>query len=205
MIKRTSKTHINKIISSKDSWKILDIGCGFNANKFATVICDVQDLSKHYQNKNFVRLLDKKLPFADKEFDFVIASHVMEHVEDLELFISELERISTKGYIELPTKLEDNLVFENKNDHIWQMDFDDVENKLLINKRIQIFEPILTVFSSKNLHKFFSKSLILELMWENNIEYEFIDIDPNRYKKISLLTFIRKYFSKKLRTIIRKN
>ena len=131
MIKRTSKTHINKIISSKDSWKILDIGCGFNANKFATVICDVQDLSKHYQNKNFVRLLDKKLPFADKEFDFVIASHVMEHVDDLELFISELERISTKGYIELPTKLEDNLVFENKNDHIWQMDFDDVENKLL--------------------------------------------------------------------------
>ena len=204
MIKRTSKIYINKIISSKDNWKILDIGCGYNANKFATVICDVQDLSKHYQNKKFVRLTNKELPFVDKEFDFVIASHVMEHVNDLKYFISELERISSKGYIELPTKLEDNLVFENKNDHIWQMDFDDVENKLLIHKRIQIFEPVLTVFSSKNLHKFFSKSLILELMWENKIEYEFIDIDEKSYDKISLFTFIRKFFSKRLRSIFRK-
>ena len=42
----------------------------------------------------------------------------MEHVEDIDFFIKELERVSKKGYIELPTMLEDNLVFENKKDHL---------------------------------------------------------------------------------------
>ena len=70
----------------------------------------------------------------------------MEHVEDVKFFISELERISSNGYIELPTNLEDNLVFENKNDHIWQMDFDDIDNIFIINKRIQYIEPVLTCF-----------------------------------------------------------
>ena len=50
-------------------------------------------------------------------------------------FIKELERVSSKGYIELPTPLEDNLVFENKNDHIWHLEFNDIENKLLIKKK----------------------------------------------------------------------
>ena len=150
MIKRTSKIYIEKNLSLNPNWKILDIGCGFNANSFANVVCDVQDLSKYYPDKKFIKLIDKKLPFLDKEFDFIIASHVMEHVDDVIFFISELERISKQGYIELPTKLEDNLVFENKKDHVWHMDFDDVEHKLLISKKTQYFEPILTVSSIKN-------------------------------------------------------
>ena len=43
------------------------------------------------------------------------------------------------------------------------MDFDDVENKLLISKKIQYFEPILTVSSIKKLNEIFRKSFILEL------------------------------------------
>ena len=163
MIKRTSKFHIEKILSQKQNWNILDIVCGYNANKHANVICDVQDLSNHYSKKKFVRLNEKKLPFKDHEFDFVIASHVIEHVEDVDFFIKELERVAKKGYIELPTKLEDNLVFENKKDHLWHMDFDDIELRLLISKKIQYFEPILTVSTIKKLNKIFRKSFILEL------------------------------------------
>ena len=74
-------------------------------NEFATTICDVQDLSKFYKDKNFIKLENKSLPFKDNEFDFVIASHVLEHVEDFKFFIKELERVSKKGYIELPTKV----------------------------------------------------------------------------------------------------
>ena len=204
LIKRSSKTFIEKTLSKNPNWKILDIGCGYNANKFANVICDVQNLSDKYKDKLFIQLNEKKLPFKDKEFDFVISSHVMEHVEDLEFFIKELERISSKGYIELPTKLEDNLVFENKNDHIWQMDFDDIENKLIINKRIQYFEPILTVSSIKQFNKFFRKSLVLELEWNDVIDYNFIKIDEKSYEKMSIVSLVRKYFSKKIRTFIKK-
>ena len=119
MLRRTSINFVNKTLSKNTNWKILDIGCGYRAHKSASVIADIQDLSNFYQNKNFIKITEKKLPFKDKEFDFVIASHVIEHVDDFEFFIKELERISSKGYIELPSRLGDNLVFENKNDHIW--------------------------------------------------------------------------------------
>ena len=203
MIKRTSKQYIENFLSSKPNWNILDIGCGYSANKYANIICDVRDLSKVYKDKKFIRLIDKKLPFKDKEFDFVIASHVMEHVEDVDFFISELQRIASKGYIEVPTKLEDNLVFENKNDHIWQMDFDDVKNRLIINKRIQYIEPVLTVSSIQKLNEIFRKSLVLELQWENSIDYILEKVDINNIKKISIFTLFRKYISKKIRTFIR--
>ena len=203
MIKRTSKTHINKLLENNTTWNILDIGCGYNANKFAKVICDIQDLSNHYQDKKFIRLTEKKLPFKDKEFDFVVASHVMEHVEDVEFFIKEIERVSKKGYIELPTKLEDNLVFENKKDHLWHMDFDDVENKLLISKKVQYFEPVLTVSTIKKLNEVFRTSLVLELIWEDKIDYTVNQGTENNFKKISIPNLLKKYFSKRLRMLFK--
>ena len=200
MIKRTSKDHIQSILSEKKNWKILDIGCGYSANEFATTICDVQDLSEFYKEKNFVKLENKSLPFKDNEFDFVIASHVLEHVEDFKFFIKELERVSNKGYIELPTKLEDNLVFENKKDHLWHMDFNDVDSKLIISNKLQFVEPILTVSVAHKLRKNFKSSFVIELYWENKIDYDYKN-DEESYEKFSLLTLFRKFFSKKIRSI----
>ena len=199
MISRTSKTHIENLLSTKKDWKILDIGCGYSANNYATTICDVQDLSNFYKDRNFVILENNDLPFDDNHFDFVISSHVMEHVKDLEYFIKEIQRVSKKGYIELPTKLEDNLVFENKKEHLWQMDFDDVNHKLLISKKIQFLEPVLTVSTIQKMREYFRSSLILELFWENKIEYEFIEVNQDRKNALSLITLLRKFISKKLR------
>ena len=203
MIKRSSKQFIDNQIIQNPNWKVLDIGCGFTAHEKANVVCDVQDLSNFYKDKKFVKLNDKKLPFSDKEFDFVIASHVIEHVEDVRFFIKELERVSSKGYIELPTPLEDNLVFENKNDHIWHLEFNDIENKLLIKKRIQYIEPLITVSTAKKLAKFFKQSLILELFWDNSIEFELVENNNFKFEKISRLTLMRKFFSKIIRNLIR--
>ncbi len=204
MLKRTSLTHINEILKKNSEWKILDIGCGYRANKFATVIADVQDLSDFYKQKNFIKINNKKLPFKDKEFDFVIASHVIEHVEDFEFFIEELERIASKGYIELPSRLGDNLVFENKKDHIWWFSFDDISKQLLSSRKNQLIEPFLTVSTAKHLEEIFKDSLVIQLYWENKIEY-FIDnqIRNDQYKITSFFKIIRKYFSKKFRSLFR--
>ena len=43
------------------------------------------------------------LPFADREFDYVVCSHVLEHVDDVEFFLSEMFRVGDKGYVEYPT------------------------------------------------------------------------------------------------------
>ena len=201
MIKRTSLEYINLILKQNPNWNILDVGCGYTAHPKATVICDTQNLKNYYPDKKFIQLTEKKLPFKDKQFDFVISSHVIEHVEDVSFFISELERISMKGYIELPTKLEDNLVFENKKDHLWYMDFDDVTNTLIITKKIQILEPILTVSSIQKLHKDFRKSLVLELMWQDKIDYQIQSEDKKQINKISIFQLFRKYISKRIRML----
>lgn len=43
-----------------------------------------------------------KFPFADKEFDYIICSHVLEHVEEIPGFLSEVFRVAKKGYFEFP-------------------------------------------------------------------------------------------------------
>ena len=205
LIKRSSKQFIDKLLNQNPDWKVLDIGCGYTAHKNATVICDIQDLSNFYNDKNFVKLDGNILPFKDNQFDFVIASHVIEHVRDVNTFIKELSRVSSKGYIELPTILEDNLVFENKKDHIWHMEFDDIENKLNISEKIQYLEPVITVSTSKKFSKIFRQSLVLELYWEENIEFNLIQKKKSDFQKISRLTLFRKFLSKHLRNILRKN
>ena len=204
MLKRTSISHVNNILKNSKNWKILDIGCGYRAHEQATVIADVQNFSNYYKGRKFIQIKEKKLPFEDKEFDFVIASHVIEHVEDFEFFIKEIERISSKGYIELPSRLGDNLVFENKRDHIWWFFFDDLNNKLIASKKEIFIEPFLTVSLAKSLETLFRESLVIELIWDEKIDYEINDkIKQENFEKISFFKLIRKYFSKRIRSFFK--
>ena len=206
MIERTSREHVLKILKeNQNNWEILDIGCNIAPVEFAQTVADVQNFSKFYEDKNkkFVLIKDKNLPFLNKQFDFVYASHVIEHVEDLSFFISELKRISRQGYIELPSILEDNIVLStnSSDDHKWMFKFDDVEKVLLVEKKKQLIEPFIThgvLFNS--LRKNFRSSLVLELYWENEINYEFRDFTIKAKKPI-FFSIIKKYFSH----FIRKN
>lgn len=45
------------------------------------------------------------LPFAGAAFDFVYASHVLEHVEEPEQACREIMRVGTAGYVETPSPL----------------------------------------------------------------------------------------------------
>jgi SAM-dependent methyltransferase len=200
MIQRTSREHVLQILKeNQNNWKILDIGCNIAPVEFAQTVADVQNFSKFYEEKNkkFVLIKEKNLPFSNNQFDFVYASHVIEHVEDLSFFISELKRISRKGYIELPSILEDNLVLStnSSDDHKWMFKFDDVEKVLLVEKKKQLIEPFIThgvLFDS--LRKNFRGSLVLELYWENEINYEFRDFTVKAKKPI-FFSIIKKYFS----------
>jgi hypothetical protein len=83
------------------------------------------------------------------------------------------------------------------------MDFDDVENKLLISKKVQYFEPVLTVSTIKKLNKVFRTSLVLELIWEDRINYIINQSTKDSFKKISILNLLKKYFSKRLRILFK--
>ena len=48
-------------------------------------------------------------PFETNAFDYVICSHVLEHVPDVDCFVAELTRIASRGYLEFPTIYYDYL------------------------------------------------------------------------------------------------
>ena len=206
MLKKTSLNSINKKLKENPNWKVLDIGCGYTANQYANTNADMQDLSNYYKDKNFIKINDKKLPFKDNEFDFVITSHVIEHVDDFQFFIREIERISKQGYIELPTRLGDNIVFENLKEHIWWFKYNDDTDLLLVSKKNQILEPFVSVSTSKKLEDIFRESLVIEIYWKDKINFKFDEsLQLNSIKQINFISLIKKYFSKKIRRALSKS
>ena len=102
----------------------------------------------------------------------------------------------------MPSRLGDNLVFENMKDHIWWFIYDDDSNKLLASKKNQLIEPFITVSTAKLFEKIFRESFVIELLWEEKIDYEIDNsIEQKDNKKISFFILIRKYLSKKIRSL----
>jgi hypothetical protein len=50
-------------------------------------------------------------PFDDGQFDFVVCSHVLEDIRDPLWVCSELQRVARAGYIEVPSRLEEQSEF----------------------------------------------------------------------------------------------
>ena len=108
MIRRTTREEMYRLLEDNSAWKVVDIASSNAGWKYADVFTDVNDHSEYYQQKyngekKSVNCNVENTPFKDKEFDFVIASHILEHVDDPFKFCNELTRIGKRGYIEVPT------------------------------------------------------------------------------------------------------
>ena len=61
----------------------------------------------------------------------------------------------------------------------------------------------MTVSMGRLFGEVFRESFVLELAWEDKIEYKIDNyIRQDNFKKISFLRIIKKYFSKKIRTLL---
>ena len=59
--------------------------------------------------------------------------------------------------------------------------------------------------TAKLLEEIYRESLVVELIWENKIEYEINnEIREESFEKITFLNLIKKYFSKKIRKLFKK-
>jgi SAM-dependent methyltransferase len=87
---------------------VLEVGAGGNPYPRANVLLDAMESTIERNEKNLITDrplvlgLCEELPFKDKSFDFIIASHVLEHTDDPEKFLTELMRVGKAGYIETP-------------------------------------------------------------------------------------------------------
>ena len=64
------------------------------------------------------------LPFRDHQFDYVIASHVIEHVPspDIFAFVQEMQRVAPRGYVEAPSIVYERL--RQIPEHLWFVHLD---------------------------------------------------------------------------------
>ncbi len=87
---------------------VLEVGSGGNPYPRANVLLDAYESTRerHWvpltSDRPTVLGFVENLPFKDKSFDYVIASHVLEHSSEPAKFISELQRVAKAGYIEVP-------------------------------------------------------------------------------------------------------
>lgn len=124
----------NKIIkyALNDSMEfIADFGCGHYPNRHANILIDnldthdeqrggLQVTQNQYKKKFYnINLNTFPYPFPDKYFDFLICSHVLEHLNDPVRTCHEFSRIAKAGYIEVPYYCADVFIENNNNIHNW--------------------------------------------------------------------------------------
>ncbi len=100
--------------------KVLDMGSGHIPFPLATHLADISLENhqygragvpfKHVDGMPVFECNVENTPFADKEFEFVYCSHVLEHTRHPERACEELMRIAKRGYIETPLKAKDILL-----------------------------------------------------------------------------------------------
>lgn len=87
---------------------VLEVGSGGSPYFRSNVLIDAYEETRERHWTPFIKDrpsvlgVGEALPFKDKAFDFVIASHVLEHSAEPESFLLELQRVAKAGYIETP-------------------------------------------------------------------------------------------------------
>lgn len=182
----------------KEGDKVLDLGSGHDPFPLATHLADISTTDhsigragaafRHISGKPVYECSVEKTPFADKEFDFVYCSHVLEHAEHPDIACRELMRIAKRGYIETPTRGKD--IFLNSariSNHFSYVElFQDVLTFIPYKawEREGLGYSILQNMASQpqtDREKAFSTLIYLRprqvntmLMWEDSFEYKIV-------------------------------
>ena len=209
---------------------VLEVGSGGNPYFRSNVLIDgyFETRERHFEplisDRPTVIGFVENLPFKNDSFDFVIASHVLEHSEDPVKFLSEIQRVAKSGYIEVPDAFFERLACYL--DH--KLEITDIHDELIIRKKKNYIEDqeVESLFSNKvkpvfgNIASTYPFKFNVRFFWSKNTggikykvvnpEYEFdwkspetneFSLRPNlkgRFKS-SILNVIRKYFSQNRR------
>lgn len=165
---------------------VLEVGSGGNPYFRANVLLDAYE---HTRERHYVPLVSDRptvlgyvenLPFKDKAFDFVIASHVLEHSSDPERFLSELERVAKAGYIEVPDALMERL--NPYLDH--RLEITVRQNRLIIQKKtawqvdtelVELYESRANTVIAGKVIPSFPFEFHVRYYWSDRIEREIVN------------------------------
>jgi SAM-dependent methyltransferase len=181
----TPKSRFHLSIKKKD--RVLEVGGGHNPHPRSNVVVDKftddnthrADNLKVLKNQQFLQADGESLPFKDKEFDYVVCCHVLEHVPNPEKFISEQSRVADRGYIETPSLL--GCYLSPKKSHKWVLL--DIDDKIVMyDKELIGFDPPLDLnylflrylpshaMGFKILQRTHPEIMTMNYEWKDNIE-----------------------------------
>jgi SAM-dependent methyltransferase len=167
---------------------VLEIGSGHNPSTRSDILCDkfIGDDTQRGGNivtdRPIVEADGQYLPFADAAFDYVICSHVLEHVEDPELLISELMRVASRGYIETPSEIAERLYGWPY--HNWIINL--IDGRLTIQKKVtkdqfgQLFHALAAhdrYFT--RFHVTHHNIFLVQYEWVGRIDYHILPPDTS--------------------------
>lgn len=175
--------------------RVLEVGSGQNPSPRADVLCDrflVDDTERNAQavriDRPFVAGDIYRLPFRDRAFDYVICSHVLEHLERPEDAVAELTRVAPRGYIETPSRVNEKVLsypfhrwmvteedgvlrFREKERAVW-----DEEVNAWFRELGSRFPPLYDFFFA-NLHELGN---VVSVVWEEKVEVAVDRLDGPR-------------------------
>ena len=172
----------------------MDVGSGHRPNRRANVLLDNElNETEHRSGKKAFVPADKKMvvgdalnmPFKDREFDFIIASHIAEHIDNPEQFCKELARVGKRGYIETPGAFDE--FFLNEPFHKWIVS---KKGNCLVFKEKTNFKPfsdfiygLIYLNENRTGHKpFHSSNPLLKII--SKVISKIWKYIPNSYTKI---------------------
>ena len=165
---------------------VLEVGSGGNPYARADMLLDAYESTRERHwvplkvDRPTVLGFVERLPFRDKAFDFVIASHVLEHSADPERFLAELQRVAKAGYIEVP-----DAFFERINpyrDH--RLEITQRHGRLVIRKKpgqivdrelVELYEDRAKRYVTRDLFARHPFAFHVRFYWQGSIDYVLVN------------------------------
>lgn len=156
---------------------VIDIGSGDKPFWRADVFLDDLDMGNDQRISGtktinslgyFVNGNILKTKFKKKAFDFSYCSHLLEHVTDPDKAIKEIERISKRGYIEVPNGL--NELIKPFHSHLWLIFHQN--GQLIFIRKSNVLHDVLTE-NSKEYGDLMNRSNnpFITFFWEKHIPH----------------------------------
>ena len=167
---------------------VLEVGSGGNPYARANILLDAYEETRERHwvplkaDRPMVLGFVEKLPFKDKSFDFVIASHVLEHSAQPEQFLAELQRVAKAGYIEVPDAFMERI--NPYTDH--RLEITCRKDKLIIKKKsghvveydtVELYEDRVKPFLTQELIPKRPFAFHVRYYWKDKIDFTVVNPD----------------------------
>lgn len=174
-----------RALGIRRSDRVLDVGSGGHPFIRADVLCDKFLFDNVERQRGESLVMDRplviadasRLPFRDHAFDFSRSSHLLEHLDDPEGHMRELERVSRRGVIITPSEAWERIYPIAA--HRWMLRFED--GRLLLREKpsavfdeyvASVFHGRLERYGFSYFWNYFRDVFEVRYRWEGKVEFD---------------------------------